>query len=378
MLIVGGGLVLLALGYLLYQQFSSSDGAGTSVATPAKQTVPKDFGQSLFRDPRFYTLQPKVGTSLIQQTTAAVPDSNVAAPQQFRAFDVRSGHSVLLVWTVPSNATAVTDISIDRSANGAEPENIATLPLKTTTFLDVTAKDKTAQSYTAAFVRFNDQLTSPQVAARAGRKEEQTTETQLSVGVEPTDAGIRITWVRPQLATGKPAFIYRSTTAGALGQRVGSVGSDAQNFLDPQGKADLHFYTVRWFSSVTTGQVATATATASDVMPPESPASLVVVYDQDAKKFTISWSPSASLDVARYDVYRSIVPLQLGVKVSGESGVVPDPTLPVEKQNLQFVDANAPTSGTVYYSVLAVDTTGNVSRYQELQRSGRRNPFGEL
>jgi len=377
LLLVGGGLVLLALGYLLYQQFSTSGDAGTTTGTVPRATVPKDFGQSLFRDPRFYSLQPKVGTDLLQQTTANIPRNSVTAPQSFRAFDVRTGKSVLVVWSVPAGLTDVTDISLDRSLDGTV-QNVATLPLKTTSFLDTTAKDKAVATYAAAFVRYVGQLTSPQVAARTGRKEEQTTESQMSIAVEPTSAGVRVSWVRPQLASGKAADIFRSTTAGMLGQRVGRVTSDEQSFTDADGKAGLHFYTIRWYDSVVIGEVATAEAMPTDTMPPQPPESVTVVYNADAKAFTVSWTPSVSLDVARYDVYRSITPLQLGVKISGEKGIAPDATKPVEEQNLSYLDVSPPASGTVYYTVLGVDTTGNTSRYQELQRAGRRNPFGEL
>lgn len=375
-LIIGGVLLLIGLGYLGYQKFSSGGNTQQTSSNFTKMAVPTDFGQKLFQDPRFYTLRPKLGTELLKQALAITPSIGLNAPVNLQAFDVRSGSKILLIWNVPKALYNSTDLIIDRAVDGST-ENLATLGITSVSFLDTTAPNLKQSNYTASYISYEQPQTSQQVVVPTGQASEVIDANGASFTAQNVQDGIKLNWSSPQPAEEYSTDIFRSDSVGTLGKRIARFDSTVKEFVDTSGKSDVSFYTLRWYKNLIVGESAKITAMATDQMGPETPKSITVKYDQDQKKFTITWSPSVSTDVDHYDVYRSNIPLKLGEKQNAE-GIKLDSSESPDITTLSFEDSKISSGQTYYYSVLAVDTVGNSSHYQELQQAGRANPFGGL
>jgi hypothetical protein len=97
-----------------------------------------------------------------------------------------------------------------------------------------------------------------------------------------------------------------------------------------------------------------ATITPKDVFPPPAPQDLVVAFVPAAggtpAYLDLSWSISAATDIAGYNVYRSEDPSRPGARVNSELLLTP-----------AFRDMNALPGRTYFYTVTAVDRSGNES-----------------
>jgi hypothetical protein len=96
------------------------------------------------------------------------------------------------------------------------------------------------------------------------------------------------------------------------------------------------------------------TILARDVFPPAAPQDLVVVYVPaqagEAGRLELSWNISPETDLTGYNVYRSEEPGVQGTRLNSEP--VPAPA---------FRDTTAVPSRTYYYTVTAIDRSGNES-----------------
>jgi hypothetical protein len=97
-----------------------------------------------------------------------------------------------------------------------------------------------------------------------------------------------------------------------------------------------------------------ATITPKDVFPPPAPQDLVVAVvppaGGTAAYLDLSWSISAATDIAGYNVYRSDEPSSPGTRVNSELLLTP-----------AFRDMNALPGRTYFYTVTAIDRSGNES-----------------
>ena len=97
-----------------------------------------------------------------------------------------------------------------------------------------------------------------------------------------------------------------------------------------------------------------ATITPKDVFPPPAPQNLVAAFVPAAGAapgyLDLSWSISAATDIAGYNVYRSEDPARPGTRVNSELLLTP-----------AFRDMNAVPGRTYFYTVTAVDRSGNES-----------------
>jgi hypothetical protein len=97
-----------------------------------------------------------------------------------------------------------------------------------------------------------------------------------------------------------------------------------------------------------------ATITPKDVFPPPAPQDLVVAFvpaaGGTAAYLDLSWSISAATDIAGYSVYRSDEPSSPGTRVNSELLLTP-----------AFRDMNALPGRTYFYTVTAIDRSGNES-----------------
>jgi len=97
-----------------------------------------------------------------------------------------------------------------------------------------------------------------------------------------------------------------------------------------------------------------ATITPKDVFPPPAPQDLVAAFVPAAggtpAYLDLSWSISAATDIAGYNVYRSEDPSRPGTRVNSELLLTP-----------AFRDMNALPGRTYFYTVTAIDRSGNES-----------------
>ncbi|MEK7570035.1 MAG: hypothetical protein AAB515_01140 [Patescibacteria group bacterium] len=374
-LLFGGIPILLLGGYVLYLNMSSSGGASTGSTPTQTKTVAKDFGQAIFRDPRFYALSPKGGTELITQATAEIPATEVAAPT-VEAFNVQTGGAILFTWKPPAKLDA-TLVRVSRAV-GDTNENLVTLPATATSYLYTQAVDGQAATYVINYVKQVGAAQSAQIAAKVGAS-------GGGLTIEAADAaGVRLQWVTPGAAEGKKVEVYRSDAAGLLGRRVAALDASTTNFNDAGGKADMHFYTVVWLTDSIGGLTWTGKITSTDATMPDAPDFVTTAYDGQNNLVRVSWVPSPSADVVRYDVFRSDAALLLGTLV-GQKNVQDVATLDQAatttgdcSKELCIENKNLIPGKTLYYTVIAVDRAGNQSSGQELGKAGRANPFVPL
>ncbi len=371
-LLYGGIPIVLLGGFVLYNNLSGSKSATPTDTSIPTKTVSQDFGQAIFRDSRFYALTPKKGTELIDQATAAIPATELPAPK-VEVFNVQKGGTILFTWKNP----AILDATIVRVSKtvGESSENLATMPIAATAFLYTQAVDGQETTYIINYVKQTDTTQSAQVQAKTGASSG-----GLTVAAAD-DAGVKLQWTIPATAQEKKAEIYRSDTVGALGRKLEALSAGATNYDDPHGRADLHFYTVVWVGEVIGGIPWTGKVTSTDATAPEAPDFVKTEYDAANELVHITWVPSQSTDVTSYNVYRSDTKLNLGslvgerlvkdvASVDQETGTVRDCAHEL------CMEDKKPTAGkTLYYTVVAVDATGNQSSVQNLGVSGRPNPF---
>jgi hypothetical protein len=120
-----------------------------------------------------------------------------------------------------------------------------------------------------------------------------------------------------------------------------------------------YVYSVRSVAQYPGGQLESvdsnfATITPKDVFPPPAPQDLVVAFvpaaGGTAAYLDLSWSISAATDIAGYSVYRSDGPSSPGTRVNSELLLTP-----------AFRDMNALPGRTYFYTVTAIDRSGNES-----------------
>jgi len=375
LLLIGGIPIVLLMGYVLYLNLSGDGTLPGQTTTAPQKSVPKDFGQGIFRDARFYGLVPKAGTNLITQANVVAPETELAPPR-VEAFDVQTGGTVLFTWKTPERLTA-TFVRVNRVL-GDVVENLATLPATATSFLYTGAPNGQAQKYSVHYVRQVDTVQSPQVAAHAG-----TASGGVSV-VAADGAGVRLQWLVPEPAAAKRIEVYRSDAVGTLGKRVANLEPGVTSYDDPQGREGLNFYTLIWVGGTVAGQLWEDQVTSTDSTPPKAPDFIQATYLADRQVVRVSWAPSSSPDVTQYQVYKSDHPLTLGILVGTKQAADVQPldnaTSATGSQascanDLCLEDTAIKPGEPVYYTVIAVDRSGNQSSVQDLGRSGRANPF---
>jgi hypothetical protein len=208
--------------------------------------------------------------------------------------------------------------------------------------------------------------------------------------VEFTHAGVKLSWPTPQQTPVGPAppilryNIYRSlsgTSSPANASGVSSeqkqtaqpspppatkIGeSESPSYLDDQFESgSMYSYFVRSVvehetaehgtESIESGDSNLVTATARDSFPPAAPQGLVVVpvpaQSGQAGYIELSWAISPETDLASYNVYRSEEVGVPGTHIN--PALLPAPA---------FRDMNAVPGRRYFYTVTAVDRSGNES-----------------
>ncbi len=197
-------------------------------------------------------------------------------------------------------------------------------------------------------------------------------------------AGVTLSWTPPEKtligAAPNIAFyrVYRAETESAQIPGANSTaagGTEAPNakvpfariaepvsppYIDTQTElGKTYMYSVRSIAQYPGVQIESldsnfATITPKDVFPPPAPQDLVVAFvpaiGGTPGYFDLSWSINAATDIAGYNVYRSDDPARPGTRLNPELLLTP-----------AFRDMNAAPGRTYFYTVTAVDRSGNES-----------------
>ncbi len=378
-LLIGGGAALLLLaGYVSYVNFFSGEAPVDTLQTPTKKTVPKDFGQDLFSDSRFYALVPKVGTQLITQASASRPAETLLAPVSLQGFNMQTGNAILLTWERPKDEKQATLVRVNQVLGADNRKNLATLPPTATTFVYRQPALGLPTAYEVAYIQQSIVQESPSTPAVAGSVSGLVTVTRAD------NSGVTLQYSKPGDAF-ESVEVYRSSTVGELGARIARLGTEGSTFEDVEGRGGLHFYTLRWVSETVSGVPATVTVAATDTTPPNPPDAVRVSTSttNETTSLRVTWEPSSSADVVEYRVFRSFQELTLGSQISSKivkdvaqlEDVAPQASPNDCAKSLCVDDVEVPAGSTAYYTVVAVDAAGNRSTTQDLAVSGRPNPF---
>ncbi len=366
-LLIGGGLVAIAAGYLIYQNFFAADTTSNEITEQQRTPVPKDFGQTLFDDPRFVGLAPKPGTHLVTQAAASLPGTVYPAPESGQAFDVKTGGAAVLTWNVPTSVKDATHVRVNRR-DGTTLTNLALLPVTARSYEATDLPNNVKLQLEVSFAKLSGTVQSPQVPGKLGSE-------RGGVRVESVSSNsATLVWQAP-VGDYQYVEVYRSSAVNVLGREVLRSSAGTLTFTDAVSNPENVFYTVVWVASQQDGQPWVSTLTVTDSTAPEAPDSVRAELVDDAptgkRVLRVSWSPSVSPDVVRYEVYRSSSELALGGKIAD----VQTPSGPLQEQALEYIDAGATPGTSYWYSVVAVDGQGNKFTTQELGRLGRANPF---
>jgi hypothetical protein len=217
------------------------------------------------------------------------------------------------------------------------------------------------------------------------------------VKAQVTHSAVVLAWTPPQKTIAGPApvpsgyHIYRAeeetTTAASNGNastpavaekpatsKSGSplikIGeSEAPTFSDTQAEfGKTYNYSVRSFAvhgnvNLESDDSNVVTVTPKDVFPPSAPQGLVIVFvpaqTDSSASLDLSWAISPETDVAGYNVYRSEQVGIPGQRLNAEPLITP-----------AFRDMNAVPGHRYFYTVTAVDRSGNESPASAVVSSG--------
>jgi len=199
-----------------------------------------------------------------------------------------------------------------------------------------------------------------------------------------THSAIVLTWTVPQKTfTGSPASatgyrIYRTEAEPLSGANQGpkpksalvKIGeSESLSFQDAQFEfGKTYVYSVRSVTGSGTESLESADSNlaiveARDVFPPAAPLGLVIAtvpqQGEAAAHLELSWAVSPETDIAGYNVYRSEQEGGPGARLNTDPLLTP-----------AFRDMNVQSGHRYFYSVTAVDRSGNESRPSEAVSGG--------
>jgi hypothetical protein len=245
------------------------------------------------------------------------------------------------------------------------------------------------------FVQHPDSIAIYTVRTRASAKRDSANSNPAALRVYPapdpvgdlkgevTHSGIALTWTAPQkisVGSAPPIMgyhVYRSESQPSAPANPGAATAQKQNaepaarqlrigetnspgYLDAQVETgNTYAYSVRSVVQYGTVSLESAdsnplTIIARDTFPPATPQGLVVVdvlaQGEAPAHIEISWAISPETDLAGYNVYRSEQTGALGTRLNAELLLTP-----------AFRDMNAVPGRRYFYSVTAVDRSGNES-----------------
>lgn len=318
----------------------------------------------------------------------------------------RSGNDVALSFTLPSEAMdhrpLGTPLTIEIYRDFEPPPGAAGAPSQppANPTLRITIPASMLDRYSdRGRVRYADALSGEDFAQHAGSvavyvvrtfaspKKSSANSNAAAVGVQPapqaiddlkadvTSSGIVLAWTPPKpLMDATPTIagyrLYRAEAApGATADnpqlksplaRVGETSPDSQSFRDVQFTfGATYVYSVRGFSQYSAEAIEStdsnlAVITPRDTFPPAAPQGLIAVLvpaeGNVLAHIELSWAISPETDLAGYNVYRT-----------EQAGIQPTRLNTELLLTPAFRDMNVRPGRVYFYTVTAVDTSGNES-----------------
>jgi hypothetical protein len=316
----------------------------------------------------------------------------------------RSGNDVALSFTLPSEAmdhrplgTPLT-IEIYRDFEPSPSAGGKPLQAPANPTLRVTIPASMVDSYSdQGRVRYTDALSGEDFAQHAGSvavyavrtsvspKKTSASSNAAAIGVQPapqaigdlkadvTSSAIVLTWTPPKpLMDATPTIagyrLYRAEATATADNplrksplaRVGEISPDSQSFRDGQFTfGATYVYSVRSFSQYSAEALESTDSnlviiTPRDTFPPVAPQGLIAVLvpaqGNVPADIELSWAISPETDLAGYNVYRT-----------EEAGVQPTRLNTELLLTPAFRDMNVQPGRVYFYTVTAVDSSGNES-----------------
>lgn len=317
----------------------------------------------------------------------------------------RSGNDVVLSFTLPNEAmdhrplSAPLTIEIYRDFEPTPAAGHASSHVPANPPLRITIPASMVAHYSdQGRVRYTDELSAEDLAkraesavytirTRASAKKSSANSNAAAVSVQPapgaiddlkidvTPAAVVLAWTPPKPLTDATPMIagfrvYRAEAAATATAenpllksplaRIGEMPSDSQSFRDSQFSfGATYVYSVRSFAQYPNETLESTDSnlvviTPRDTFPPAPPQGLIAVLvpaqDNVPVHIELSWAISSETDLAGYNVYRT------------EQASVPPTRLNTELLlTPAFRDMNVQAGHVYFYTVTAVDSSGNES-----------------
>lgn len=253
---IGVIVVMIGLGYVVYNQFLASKLAikpsNTNTTVNTQPVSVPQFNSELFQDPKIFDLQTHGNPSFVEQYQAATTDSNTPYPvENIRAIDSELGGIIYLWWDLPAK-TNFSKIVIYRSIILGEPgDQLAAIDASEKTYKDNNLENNVTYYYT---VKTRNDLNKEsqneeQVSVVATDKFPPAPPSDILIVDKGDGKSILISWTNPKDTDFSYTRIYRSTDKGQIGsliydQITGDPGQSKVKIDDQTVAGVVYYYTL--------------------------------------------------------------------------------------------------------------------------------------
>lgn len=282
-------------------------------------------------------------------TATRTPPPNLppAAPANLTATASASG--IALDWNGNSEAD-LAGYNVYRSLTGAAGSfaKIATVNKPTSSYNDTLTDETVTYHYYVTAVDTANQESAPSATRSATRPNTTPPAMPLELSALARNDGILLDWTDNTESDLVSYEVYRGTSATGSFTRIATVNKPTSQYLDTAApRAQVSYYQVRAVDTAgNKSQPATASAMRPSMNAPAPPVTSGRLIRLQGGSVVLEWADSPEGDLKGYNVYRS----------TSASG-------PFQKLNptplttSTFTDSALPASPTLFYRIMAVDTT---------------------
>jgi fibronectin type 3 domain-containing protein len=353
-----------------YNVYRSVSGAGfTKIATVNKPTSEYLDASAPINVPLAYYVK-AVDTSnnesaaSNQATATRLPDTTPpAAPSNLSATGGSSG--IALNWSDNSEGD-LAGYNVYRSESGAAGTfakiNTTLIAKPTSQYSDTSVPEVVTFFYYVTAVDANGNESAPSATKSAARSNTTPPAAPLELSALANASGIALDWTENTEADLASYEVYRSSSAGGSFSKIATVNKPTSEYLDasaPRGQVS-YYQVVAVDTAGNKSSPATANAPRPSLNAPAPPASTGRLIRLQNGAVVLDWGDNSESDLKGYNVYRS-------VSASGPFTKINAALLTAST----FTDSAPPTSESLYYRIVAVDT-GNLESAPlavELERS---------